>query len=101
MKIAKEITARLAFQKSNVEALQYTMKLQNKKLKKTNNKQAKYSCLLGDFILSKCVIKGNEDVIKSMTLQLGHLYQVFQWKVKTRYTQEVAKEKAKVKKVIK
>ena len=101
VKIAKAATAGLALQKSNVEALQHTMKLQNKKSKKTNNKQAKYSHLLGDSILSKCAIKGNEDVVKSMTLQLGCLYQVFQWKVKTRYTQEVAKEETRVKKAMK
>ena len=87
MKITKAATAGLALQKNNVEALQHAMKLQNEKSKKTNNKQAKYSCLLSDSILSKHVIKGNENVIKSITLQLGHLYQVFQWKMKTRYTQ--------------
>ena len=78
VKIAKAATAGLAFQKSNVEALQHAMKLQNKKSKKTNNKQAKYSHLLSDSILSECVIKGNEDVIKLITLQLDCLYQIFQ-----------------------
>ena len=77
VKIIKAVTAGLVLQKSNVEALQYIMKLQNKKSKKTNNKQAKYSHFLGDSILFKCAIKGNEDVIKSMTLQLDHLYQIF------------------------
>ena len=78
VKITKAVTAGLALQKSNIEALQHTIKLQNEKSKKTNNKQVKYGCLLGDSILFKCVIKGNENVIKSMTLQLGCLYQVFQ-----------------------
>ena len=77
MKITKTITVELTFEKNNVEALQHAMKLQNKKSKKTNNKQAKYSYFLGDSILFKCAIKDNENVIKSMTLQLDHLYQIF------------------------
>ena len=101
MKITKTATAELAFEKSNVEALQHAMKLQNEKSKKTNNKQAKYGHLLGDSILFKHAIKDNENVVKSMTLQFDCLYQVFQWKVKTRYTQKVAKEKTKVKKTMK
>ena len=101
MKIAKAVTAGLTLQKNNVEALQHAMKLQNEKSKKTNNKQAKYNHLLSDSILFECAIKGNENVIKSMTLQLGHLYQVFQWKVKTKYTQEMTKKKIRVKKIMK
>ena len=101
IKITKTVTAELTLQKNNVKALQHVMKLQNKKSKKINNKQVKYDCFLNDFILFKHAIKSNENVIKLITLQFDHLYQIFQWKIKTRYTQEMAKKKIKIKKIIK